>query len=241
MDGSAFMHNKFCIIDDEVLITGSFNWTYNASKSFENSIVIRNDYKLIKAYLHEFEDLKNYSALCKLKRKKRVIHLDGSKCGSLSYNIGIFGYENDTDGSQVVAIWSVCNAHRIAECIGKLIIKDREFGDDIDDDTDPYYFSGRERRLSKEDMLAQFKAERENFLAPRNFFRNNLDNEVHAYGFVRERDQGFKATRASDVEYSVDLTWRHIYWRKIIPKELFEEEGNIDRIIEKHKPGGYFG
>lgn len=31
-----FMHNKFCIIDNSVIINGSYNWSYSASKSEEN-------------------------------------------------------------------------------------------------------------------------------------------------------------------------------------------------------------
>jgi phosphatidylserine/phosphatidylglycerophosphate/cardiolipin synthase-like enzyme len=31
-----FMHNKFCIVDDQRGITGSFNWSYSAENNFEN-------------------------------------------------------------------------------------------------------------------------------------------------------------------------------------------------------------
>ena len=35
------MHHKFAVIDKKIVITGSFNWTYNASKdNFENLVVI---------------------------------------------------------------------------------------------------------------------------------------------------------------------------------------------------------
>jgi phosphatidylserine/phosphatidylglycerophosphate/cardiolipin synthase-like enzyme len=35
------LHHKFCVLDSEVVITGSFNWTRTASKADENIIVIR--------------------------------------------------------------------------------------------------------------------------------------------------------------------------------------------------------
>lgn len=38
-----FMHNKFCIIDDEIIINGSYNWTYYACSSEENIMVISID------------------------------------------------------------------------------------------------------------------------------------------------------------------------------------------------------
>lgn len=43
------MHNKFVIVDDQFLITGSFNWTYVAGKhNQENVIVVDNPYYIQK-------------------------------------------------------------------------------------------------------------------------------------------------------------------------------------------------
>lgn len=41
--GSDFMHNKFCVIDCQRVITGSFNYTRNASSNAENIVVINDD------------------------------------------------------------------------------------------------------------------------------------------------------------------------------------------------------
>jgi len=38
-----FLHNKFCIIDDNTIINGSYNWTYRAQSSEENILVISID------------------------------------------------------------------------------------------------------------------------------------------------------------------------------------------------------
>ena len=37
-----FMHNKFCVIDNNTVITGSYNWTRNAKTNKENIVVIKN-------------------------------------------------------------------------------------------------------------------------------------------------------------------------------------------------------
>lgn len=51
-------HHKFCIIDDIILFTGSYNWTYYAeNKNYENIVKIENS-TLIKQYIEEFEILK---------------------------------------------------------------------------------------------------------------------------------------------------------------------------------------
>lgn len=49
------MHNKFCVIDDEVY-TGSYNWTYQANANHEN-IVVMNDSDIVASYLQQFERL----------------------------------------------------------------------------------------------------------------------------------------------------------------------------------------
>ena len=54
---SGTMHNKFCIIDNMV-ITGSYNWTYHANKNKEN-ILITDDESIVKSYTDEFEKLFN--------------------------------------------------------------------------------------------------------------------------------------------------------------------------------------
>lgn len=52
------MHNKFCIIDNNLLITGSYNWTYFAEKhNWENIIIIDTPY-IIAQYQKEFNIIK---------------------------------------------------------------------------------------------------------------------------------------------------------------------------------------
>lgn len=49
------MHNKFCIIDDDVY-TGSYNWTYQANTNNEN-IVVNDDANIVKSFSEQFERL----------------------------------------------------------------------------------------------------------------------------------------------------------------------------------------
>lgn len=52
-----FMHNKFSIIDDKIIINGSYNWSYAARNSEENIMVILLDSssKIDMAFLKSFE------------------------------------------------------------------------------------------------------------------------------------------------------------------------------------------
>lgn len=51
------MHNKFCIIDD-IVITGSYNWTYHANKNREN-ILMTDEKSVVEGYREEFTKLFN--------------------------------------------------------------------------------------------------------------------------------------------------------------------------------------
>jgi phospholipase D len=55
------LHDKFAILDGQVLETGSFNWTSNASRhSFEN-MIFTNDAEAIKAYQYIFDWLYSHA------------------------------------------------------------------------------------------------------------------------------------------------------------------------------------
>ena len=49
------MHNKFCIVDDKV-ITGSYNWTYQANKNDEN-VIVTDEKSIVENYAKEFNRL----------------------------------------------------------------------------------------------------------------------------------------------------------------------------------------
>lgn len=63
-EGEMLMHNKFCIIDDKTLISGSYNWTYGAEfKNYENIIVIKNS-EIIESFSKEFNKLVDKATVC---------------------------------------------------------------------------------------------------------------------------------------------------------------------------------
>lgn len=54
-----FMHHKFCVIDNKIAITGSYNWTYYAETRNVENIVITDNPKIVDLYLTEFKRLAN--------------------------------------------------------------------------------------------------------------------------------------------------------------------------------------
>jgi len=52
------MHHKFAVIDDKIVITGSYNWTATAEfANYENLLIFEDALELAKAYEDEFERL----------------------------------------------------------------------------------------------------------------------------------------------------------------------------------------
>jgi len=55
--GTGLMHNKFAVIDNRVLITGSFNWTASAERENQENLLIITDQNVVKQYSQRFEIL----------------------------------------------------------------------------------------------------------------------------------------------------------------------------------------
>lgn len=57
-DSSSYlMHHKFVLINRDILINGSFNWTRQAISGNQENLLITNNKKLVNSYLQEFEKL----------------------------------------------------------------------------------------------------------------------------------------------------------------------------------------
>lgn len=58
-DDTSLMHNKFAVIDYDIVINGSFNWTLKANSSnSENISVVKGNAKMVKDFIEEFNRLK---------------------------------------------------------------------------------------------------------------------------------------------------------------------------------------
>lgn len=53
------MHHKFGIIDSRIVFTGSFNWTYTASKHNQENLLVTSNFEIAKQYAEEYEQLWN--------------------------------------------------------------------------------------------------------------------------------------------------------------------------------------
>jgi hypothetical protein len=78
------MHNKFAIIDNKVLLTGSYNWTHSAEElNNENLLIVKNSEELIGKYRLEFTKLWDRSEII-----AKPIKIDPYDLKELKNNVG---------------------------------------------------------------------------------------------------------------------------------------------------------
>lgn len=71
---SSYMHNKFCILDKKILITGSMNPTFNGAYKNDNNILIIKSRHIIKNYLEEFNEMYNENIYSAGKKTTKQFH-----------------------------------------------------------------------------------------------------------------------------------------------------------------------
>jgi transcriptional regulator of heat shock response len=55
--GESLMHNKFVIIDQKILMTGSYNWTVASTEVNQENVVIMENDQLVETFMNEFNKL----------------------------------------------------------------------------------------------------------------------------------------------------------------------------------------
>jgi len=53
------MHNKFAVIDNKIVITGSYNWTASAGERNDENLLVIDDKNIIEKYQNQFNNLWN--------------------------------------------------------------------------------------------------------------------------------------------------------------------------------------
>jgi len=210
--GGGLMHNKFCIIDNERLIIGSYNWSSNANRHFENIFVIENEFPSILRYKNEFEDLIIAS-----------YPISSGKCQNYQCNsttINILVTANDIENRENfyrLSIWEVCLANN--HC--KLLYKNEEV------EEYGWYEEEDEPLEDKEQMLLEFKKNR-NIINNRMKKTNGFN--IHAQAYVMEKNSAYNMKFGITSEYILNLYWKHIFFRNKIQSEYYEDD--VSKIID---------
>lgn len=225
---NSLMHNKFCIIDNKTVITGSFNWSQKAFWHFENIVVIKNDFKLVKQFLHEFEDLKYYGSI----HEYNVLSLPKCvTCRARTYNLAILGEESGTYSSSVVDIYNICWKNNHAAFIQSI---DAQFLKTYLGyiNTPDFIYDGE---YDKFVMLDEFNFERNRIEKSDSYFNHDSDLKIDAIGSVVIQNFNEHIKYNEDPDYIIAINWKDMYKRKIIPDFLGNgDSDSIDEIIDQH-------
>jgi phosphatidylserine/phosphatidylglycerophosphate/cardiolipin synthase-like enzyme len=68
--GPGLMHNKFAVIDDKEVLTGSFNWTVSAEKKNAENLLVITDKEIAHQYEKQFKQLWSQSGEGQLKESQ---------------------------------------------------------------------------------------------------------------------------------------------------------------------------
>lgn len=221
---SALMHNKFCVIDEEIVLTGSYNWSRSASASFENILVVKSNFSLVKSFLHEFHDLIHFFHNSQYYRLQRC-----PLCRSYQFNLGIFGSESGTYNESKVSIWSVCTVNHHAFHIGEHFEQFIQSQLGQDDEYEYDYDAS-----SKEAMLQEYQRERRRIEEIQQYFIVRRTIAIHAFGTVAMDNFNAHNKFGEHEEYSVHIHWRDMYYRKLIPSQLHDDGAGVEAIISEH-------
>lgn len=158
---SELMHNKFCIIDDDTVITGSYNWSYKASSNFENIVITKGDNKLAKQFITEFNnilavyfphdikasDVPNTSELTKYNEKSFF---------SLKLEIKMLEYKIMAFENEKIELNKLLSDfhHRHFKELGNLILQILEFRKmSLDENSDEYKDVEKDQKKYKENLI----------------------------------------------------------------------------------------
>lgn len=206
-----FMHHKFAIVDKQVVINGSFNWSMKAPKSFENVLVIKDEPDLTRKFLVEFARLKELD-VNKIRNLQRLDKCKQKKCKGKQLNFLLYESRHnsktcETEGQLIQLCSDFCGAKDVIDNS----ISDRGITTHfnsyelIDEDNDTPKF------------LAYLDLQRDLYLT-----KTKIKNHViHAIGVL---DHRLSHDKEEDI-WSVEIVWKNKfvdqYIRNRYDREVF--------------------
>lgn len=199
-------HNKFAIIDDNTVCTGSYNWSSNAQKNHENICIIHGDIDSVASYATIFEELKIGDKINKLSISEKVNRC--KICRSNAYNLLLISYNDiytETE-YQKIYIFEICQKNKH---VRKIHEETQDFSNDtfLDDpiDLNPI-----------EEAIDQLHINTKTF----EYYKSHLNIDIHATGSLGSNFNVFTKGYADVMEYWVDIDWRDPNYKNVIPDKL---------------------
>lgn len=230
-----FMHHKFCVIDDHMVLRGSFNWSENANRHYENLEVASDDFPLASAYTERFEELWEVASvddpdpiICGFLKD------DGKKCRAHAFHLGIIGDAEGVYRNCNVTVWRVCYLHQHAQFMGeshedhlleRLGLNSNDYPDW--DDEGITVDSEAARRTTRQNAMR----------AATGYFTTVTGVPVNALGRVMVMNEIGHLQFHEDPEYGVITFWRDVHNADRIRAEYKCDGSGIENVIFDYRHG----
>ena len=119
------MHHKFAVIDDNTILNGSFNWSPNATSSFENIIIIKDFPNETTKFINEFDKLSKIDAKT-IRVLQKVKKCNDEKCSGEIFNVLVFSENNQYYEvfGDIIEVCASCKNHKTLEnCVSNTQIE----------------------------------------------------------------------------------------------------------------------
>lgn len=204
-----YMHHKFCIIDNKIALIGSYNWSKNANKNFENLVIIDDELIVNKIY-REFKTLEKITT-------KEIFKLQNlricSKCDNIIINIMILNIDTDNYNRTEMKNISMCTCgynEIVTDIIdGQLYFNIQSLIDKYNNIQD-----NNSSNLNEINLDEWFDFEMENVLV--NFF--GFQPQIHAIGV----HQYEVISKDGDGEWLTRILWKNRFVAKHIENTYYD-------------------
>lgn len=219
-----YLHSKFCIIDDNITITGSYNWSYPARTHIENIIIVQ-DSNVATKYKLEFEKIKEKKLNLVLERSFPKCH--EPNCTGNLIKMRLFNYNKDSDVySEEHVDFEICDSD-LSHITS--ISKNSTWNLYIDDlyefEYEKLQFIQQTEEVNQETLKRNIDEQLASQVGSRNdLFSTQLQNEILILGKVTTFLDGY-----DDLETIIKVIWNHEITNNLIDylPNFYEE------IIEK--------
>jgi len=203
------MHHKFAVVDKRTIINGSFNWSPNATQSFENLMVLKDCPSEAEEFINEFYRMAR-SSTAAIRLLQRKVRCREKGCGGEIFNVLVFAERASKYFELTGDIISVCGS-----CYNYRVVQGHVVDNQLPILLDEYRHAG-----SEEDSLEYYSSisrQLESYMGGKEI--------VHAIGQVYTGLDGFD----NDL-LETTVLWKNVFVGDRLPSK-FEDE-NFDVIYE---------
>lgn len=210
-----YMHHKFCIIDNKLFMSGSFNWTKNANDNNYENLLVSHDKNSIRGLISEFKAIWQLSkADLKLLRNPEICEI----CEEPKIIICVFNQDGAYSTKADLLKICGCEVEYISSEYFDISVYNNLMGIfERHSDMDEYDFiNGYESDKKERDEKMNFEIT--NYLSNVRSNRMNL-SIIHAVGVY-----GWKWFTKDDGERTIQVLWKEKYTGKYILDEYILDD-----------------